>query len=329
MTARKVSFAKAGSEGVRDDLAGAAWRVFGYFEIAYDEALEDTIVYALSRPPALAKAGEILWPGKPMQDENLKHLFAPLRDTKNLFLDFVGLARRGPLSRDKALEVMLEWITAHGVLGLKGLICPDEVPRQVAKDRERRESLKGFWHAVGRAVRCLDLYEATNARDNQATAVLKRHRIPGGTLRAKRECARVEAADIVGEHVSEDCYPIFYRTTKRISRATHGFEAHETVDFGQGWGFRSLLGAMYLQMMAYMEGGGGGRPCKRPGCYMPVSFESVGDSGPTNSSIRKRKTPSNKVFCGAACRVWWNQNLGNSKKAKQKRERERRKSDTT
>lgn len=249
--------------------------------------------------------------------------------TKDLFLNFAGLVRKAPLSRDKALQVMLEWITSYGVLGLEGLICPDEVPKQTANNRERRESLRGFWHAVERAAWCLELYEAANAPDEQAAPILARHHASGGTLRAKKEWARVVAADTVGIHVSEDCYPIVYRATKRISRAIHGFEAHETVSVEQGWDFRSLLGAMYLQMMFYMEGGGGGRPCKRPGCYRPVSFESAGDPGPINDSRRNRKTPSNKVFCGTACRVWWNQNHGNSKKAKQKRERERRKANTS
>lgn len=256
-------------------------------------------------------------------------MFAPLRETRDLFLNFAGLVRKAPLSRDEALKVMLKWIKTYGVLGLEGLICPDEVPRPVANNRERRESLQGFWHAVGEAAQCLELYAAANAPDDQASVILQKHRASGGTLWAKREWARVVAADKVGEHISRDCHPIFYRTTKRISNALHGFEAHETVGFGQGWGFHPLLGAMYLQMMLYMEGGGGGRPCKRPDCYRLVSFGSPGDPGPRPNSIRRHRTHGNKEFCSPACRVWWSDNFGDSKKARARRERERGESNTT
>lgn len=46
----------------------------------------------------------------------------------------------------------------------------------------------------------------------------------------------------------------------------------KTVGFEQGWGFRSLLRAMYLQMMLYMKNGGEGRRCKQPNCYRLVTF---------------------------------------------------------
>ena len=52
------------------------------------------------------------------------------------------------------------------------------------------------------------------------------------------------------------CYPQLYR---RVNT-----EAGLTVGFEQGWGFRSLLGAMYLQMMWLITEGGDSPRCKGP-----------------------------------------------------------------
>ncbi|MBA3473565.1 MAG: hypothetical protein H0T57_10125 [Rubrobacter sp.] len=307
-------------------MAGAAWRVYENFEIAHDEALGDTVVYAPPRFPVLPKEDEVFGVGNGPRDENLKRPFAPLRETKTLFLDFAGLVHKAPLSREKALEAMLEWITTYGVLGVEGVICPDEVPREVANNRERRESLRGFWMAVTEAARCLDLYEASyEPDDKRAASVLERHLVSGGTLRVKREAARITVADTVSRYLGEDCYPKVYRAAKSISHAIHGFEGQKTERFGLGWGFRSLLGAMYLQMWFYMERGGGGKPCKGPGCYILIGFETAGDPGPTSGSTRQRKPPSNKVFCHSACRQRWHDTHGGGKKARARQERERRK----
>jgi hypothetical protein len=43
--------------------------------------------------------------------------------------------------------------------------------------------------------------------------------------------------ELVGGYVERDCYPMLRYIIGNIS---------------QGWGFRSLLGAMYLQMMFYI-----------------------------------------------------------------------------
>jgi hypothetical protein len=330
VTRTKNSFVRAGTEAIAEEFSGAPWPVFERFGVVHDENLEDVIVYAPLRLSVWEK-GEIYPVGDLPQDKGLRRTYAPLREAPDLFLSFAALTRKLPLSRDGALKAMVDWITIYGVLGLEGVICPDEVPRGAANNRSRRESLKGFWHAAWEALRCLELYEvakptgsneSSNVVDPQAEAILRKYRASGTTLRAKKEWARIVAADTVGNYVSKETILDFYRTTKQISRGLNGYEGHETIAFGQGLGFRSLLGAMYLQMMNYMSKGGGGRPCKRPGCYYPVSFESAGDLGPKRGSRRKHQTHSNKVFCSPACRQWWSDNLGNSKKARAKRERQ-------
>lgn len=305
--------------------------MFERFGVVHDEDMADVIVYAPLRL-SVWEEGKIYSVGDLPQDKGLKCTYPPLREEPDLFLRFAALARKLPLSRDGALNAMVEWITTYGVLGLEGVICPNEVPRGAANNRERRESLKGFWHAVWEARRCLELYEVAkptdsnensrNVVDAQGEAVLRKYGASGTTHRAKKEWARIVAADTVGDYVSKECYPIFYRTTKQISRGLHGYEAHETIAFDEGQGFRSLLGAMYIQMKNYMRNGAGGRSCKRPGCYQLLSFESAGDPGPKSGSTRERRTYSNKVFCSHACRQWWSDNFGNSQKARAKRERQ-------
>jgi hypothetical protein len=122
-----------------------------------------------------------------------------------------------------------------------------------------------------------------------------------------------------------DCYPCLYRVVEneKSGKARFWFDKR-TVGFEQGWDFRSLLGAMYLQMALYMKEGGEGRRCKRPDCYRLVTFDlprPVRDQGPKSGSRGKHRTHSNKVFCSPACRQWWSDNFGNSKKAKRKQER--------
>jgi hypothetical protein len=240
-------------------------------------------------------------------------LYAPLRDAPDLFLRFAGLARKGQISREEALAVMLKWVTTYGVLGLE--------------DRQgRRESLVVFSQAVKDAAKCLELYEAATAPDGPDADVLERYRASGDTLSKKKEWALIVAGDIVADHVMTECYPRLYRRVEKGVGRGIGWTANETVGFAQGWGFHSLLGAMYLQMMLYITEGGGGRRCKRPGCYKFVTFEppQPPDHPGTRKGVRgKYRTRKDKVFCSKACSQWWSDNYGNSKKANRKRKKER------
>lgn len=223
------------------------------------------VLIAPFRPP-LPEPGRVLGFGDCPQDEGLKRLYAPLRAVPDLFLRFAGLARKGPLSRDEALAVMQAWVTAYGVLGIDG-VDRLETPVRSAYRQGRRESLTAFVEAVKEAARCLQLYEAATAPGGPDAEVLDRYRASGDSLQQKREWALTVVGDIVGAHVSADCHPMLYRRVKegKDGRAV-ARHMRETLAFEWGWGFDSLLGAMYLQMMLYMDVGGEGRRCKRPDC---------------------------------------------------------------
>ena len=80
----------------------------------------------------------------------------------------------------------------------------------------------------------------------------------------------------------------------------------ETQGFIYDFGFHSLLGAMYLQMMLLITDAEKLRVCQRPGCQTIIP-----------SSDRE-----DKVFCGRpACKQWWSDNYGDSKKARAARKR--------
>jgi hypothetical protein len=80
--------------------------------------------------------------------------------------------------------------------------------------------------------------------------------------------------------VADDCYPELYQ---------------EEDTFRSGYGFKSLLGAMYLQMMWLMTATSEFRRCQRPGC------NKIFTSG--------RK---DKRFCTVNCRVQNHQYLQRS-----------------
>lgn len=336
-------FERAAAETTRKELQGAAWSVYEHFETERQEfwhegekVYEDVFLYAPFRPPPF-EPGAVYGIGDMPQDRNLKRLYAPLRDVPDLFLRFASLRSTGRVSQDRAVGVMRDWATTYGVLGLEGLICPDEIPAQVAGNRSRRESFLGFTNAVKEATKCLELYEAASVRvedrrnQNRAerrrveavSEVLENYGANGDTLREKQEWAYVMAGEIVGQHVGNECYPELYRTVEKGKDGKARFwHEQKTIGFQQGWKFHSLLGAMYMQMMLYMIGGGEGPRCKRPDCYRTVTFDPprpAGDPGLKKDARGKYRTRKDKRFCSKACAQWWSDNYGNSEKARRKR----------
>lgn len=307
------SFAYTGSKTLSENSSGAAWPVYKEFEVEHTE--NDVFIYA---PPRRSEVRKFHGIADLPPDEN-EEFYAPLRDEPDLFLRFAGLTRRKVSLNEAALELMLEWATTYGVLGLDGRSLyhwgaprPDYSPK-------RRESLRSFSEAVWEAARCLELYRAGRLLDGYAAEnVLDIYRADGKRLHEKKEWARIVVGDIVGARVEADCYPLLLRAVEgeKNSKARYWYEK-KTVDFTQGWGFRSLLGAMYFQMMLFMTGGGDWKLCKRPGCYSRVTFNSGKEGG------RQHRTHIHKEFCdNKACKVWWSENYGpNNKKAKAKRER--------
>lgn len=92
----------------------------------------------------------------------------------------------------------------------------------------------------------------------------------------------------------------------------------------QGWGFDSLLGAMWLQMQWIMLGQS--RRCEWCGDVLvvePEQTEQLG-TGTRDAAIgRRRKSPRHKRFCNATCRQNWNYYRGTGTSSKEARKRQR------
>ena len=77
------------------------------------------------------------------------------------------------------------------------------------------------------------------------------------------------------------------------------------LSFEPVYGFRSLLGAMYLQMYWLMTYKGNVRRSKEPGCPRVITFdqpEQPRDPWIHNDRSRGYKTRVDKVFCSPACK---------------------------
>jgi len=100
---------------------------------------------------------------------------------------------------------------------------------------------------------------------------------------------------LVGSHVqwklTTECY------LQLVGAHDFAFEA--------AYGFRSLLGAMYLQGYWLMTAKGGERRCKGPGCLRVITFdqpEQPSDPWKKNDRSRGYRTRVDKVFCSSACK---------------------------
>jgi hypothetical protein len=70
-----------------------------------------------------------------------------------------------------------------------------------------------------------------------------------------------------------------------------------------GGGFKSLYGAMLLQMMSLMAYTGKRRFCKGPGCFNIINFEEPEPVSNDSGKLEKpRRTHSHKETCSDACR---------------------------
>jgi hypothetical protein len=291
------NFQDSSTKAAKNRVLKRGWPVYQNFEI--EESDSDIHVYAPREAPEIpSKRGvQTIHSAWMAEDLNRVRVYAPLRDTPDLFLKFASLGRKGGVTRDEASEAMLDWVETHGALGLED-------------DEGRGESLVGFSRAVSKAAQCLELYEAATAeigvRDDPDVEILDSYQAYGVTPREKREWAMQEVARIVGKYVEDECHPQLYRQVNTETGRTVGFE--------QGWGFRSLIGAMYLQMMWLMTDGGESLRCKGPGCnriirigrYKSGDAKHVGEFKLHNGGRPPRyKTRKDKEFCSRNCKEKW------------------------
>jgi hypothetical protein len=212
-------------------------------------------------------------------------LYSPL-SVPELFLEFAELA-----DKKVTIEVMLDWISRYGVLGLEDVGGgPNENLQNFASEARKANYLLRTYEAVTAP-------DGPHAIDHAKVAYLAGVRpsvrttaLPADASMEEKVVAMV--ADIVRDVVTRECSPELYRTE------------HEYV---RGWGFESLLGAMYLQMMQLMTSKEV-RRCKGPDCWRIIDFkpgERYAGPGMGKNLRGKYKTRKDKQFCSTNCRVKW------------------------
>lgn len=240
-------------------------------------------------------------PKYPLNREDKWRTYYPLEDTPDLFLKFARLYRNG---RDRYVDAIfvnsiLDWVREYGLLGYDEnsyLGGPEETINNYAGS--------AYW-----AAGILAMYEATLNGDEEAakTAVLEKFLSvdPLGPEFKRRvgeqQCAAFKAEwieerwngdylgyaltaamDLVVLTVRDECFPVLHLRES----------VRDPSKISAGWNFKSLYGAMYLQMYWLMAAGGDVTRCEY--CGRIISLARPHPEG--------RKRRRDKRFCDDACR---------------------------
>ena len=301
-------------KAAKEEQVEGKWPVYKDFEKVEEDGR--LYIYARLYPPERPEKA-VVQVGQP--DLNLDRKYSPLRDVPDLILRFVSLISRKPIPKEEMLERMLEWVKTYGVLGsharTMGLI--DDNPRTLdySAQPDRIQSLSEFWSALNEAALCVGLYQAATANSGRGDAdelvnllneqdrtyLLNGQERRDKMLAQQREWALMRAQMIVHAHITSTCYPVLSRQLQRTTDNTY-----ETSGFFQGWGFRSLLGAMYLQMMWLMTATSNVKRCEGPGCINIITFDPPESPTTTEKGARgKYRTRVDKKFCSRNCKEKW------------------------
>ena len=262
------NFIRARDRETDDRSLGTGWVRFHHFDVV-DKTENNVCVEARKLDPLAdgtkgrSYAGEWL-----LADYNASDVYAPLKDKPDLFVEFASLADRDPGTTDGRYHIMLEWIKNYGVLGLMpaGNFGPN-----LRSDRE--EHLFLFWYEVTRAARCMALFKAATG----PAGLLKRSGVSGKTLAEKRKRAETTLFEEVNHTLQRECFPkLYYRVRE---------DSGEMTDVGLGLDFRSLLGAMYLQMAWRITS----RRCEAPGCNNIIGLDKRSDAKTCDKNCKEKR----------------------------------------
>jgi len=226
--------------------------------------------------------------------------YEPLEDTPDLFLKFARL--HGADDKD---ETMLAWVRSYGTLGHGEPLWVSGAPQDA----------KGFWEAIGQAAGVLALYEAVLNGDSERarSAILEEFPYVDRLWQIASESTNKPALidlEWVSESTSDRVEEIYggdylwyalETATDNVQRKVDSLCSPAlTVEEGtrdvsgvrSWWTFKSLLGAMYLQMYWLMVAGSDLTRCEH--CGRLISLARPNPEG--------RKRRRDKRFCDDACR---------------------------
>jgi hypothetical protein len=308
-------FKDAADEAVKEELRNVGWPVYEDYKIRYEDG--EAFVVA---PISFASFAE----PEPMEDrvvqgyrvrkfagrspsQDAMTFYAPLR-TPELVLDLAELAEK-----EITPEAVLEWAQVYGLLGFpdEDVVTADEgFAKFNVRRMGRRDSVRSFAEAAGEIRGCLRIYEAITADEDveigdlrSATDLLPRKAfLPFGPVERHMGKERPWLLRVLGRMVQmrldQYCYLQF---------VAHTYGGEATGRFSLAWGFRGLIGALWLHMAWLLEAEGQNvRRCKLPGCLRVVHFEPGEpplDPGLKRNARGKYKTRSDREFCkGRGCK---------------------------
>lgn len=296
------TFQMAADEAVNSNQRRLVWGVFDRYEVQELDGSTDSYFYAPIDLPAGRRPHDLLinpYLRDPFMEDQGLTMYSPL-NIPGLFLEFAGLEEDpgldDELHSDNNKAVALDWISAWGVLGLtpKGFDSLTKRIHQGGKD----DSLSSFVEQAAFANATLRLYEAATAPEGPDIDFIQRG-MPEDRWdyytqnpTEARNWALKRVAKVVELTLEEYCFPTFH--------------IQEDGQVALGWGFRNLLGAMWIQMMWLLASTGKARRCARPGCTRIITVES--GQPPVEPGLKKNprgkyKTRSDKKFCTPLCRV--------------------------
>jgi hypothetical protein len=271
-------FADAAAESVTEDLRADAWEVYPSY--CYSEMGSDARVTA----PFLRSKKR-----KELIDRGELIIYRPLADTPALMLEFAELG-----GQEITEDVWKDWTERYGVLGLEhaGKLYAGWMRGGPS------ETLSGFVGEAQRANKALKLYGYATAPHGPDVAAIEQYipkhyrRFYTETPAHARQWALWEVGTLVQQKLRSEAFPQLYWAPEGYSDA---------------WGFRSLLGAIYLQMMFLLRATGKVRYCRGPGCTNIISFDQP--KQPPASGLKKNdrsrgyKTRRDKVYCSDRCKM--------------------------
>jgi hypothetical protein len=274
------NFKRARDNETQERYLGTGWTAYRDFDVEKTE--HNVYLRAKWRDPGLPRPRKLLdgteaqsYSGEwAFKDDNVARVYAPLREEPDLFLRFASLAEQDPgiEDRDGRLEITMNWIKTYGVLGL---VYENGHKHELVYGRrsDRRENLLLFWNEVHRAAGCITAFRAGTA----PARMLKQSNIWGKTTVEKRKSAAELLASQLNSKLQHECYPKLYYGVLR--------ETGEPADVGLSWGFRSLLGAMYLQLAWRIKS----RQCEAPGCNEIIDLHAPSSTKTCSKNCKERR----------------------------------------
>lgn len=270
-------------------------------------------------PSGKAKPVFYLEPKYEREDRDAWRWYEPLQDYPDLFLEFARLRERKRSNQAQSNEIALDWANKYGLLGCSRGFYQDRhtFRREAAAPHEFVDQ---FFEEVDRAAAVLAFYEASLNRDEDAILPLL-GQFPTWPVELFVHYADSDATDLYGGRLGFALYLVTYEVVRMVRtfaypKLTLHPGPSRPSRLTSGYGFLTLLGAMYLQM--YWLVAAGEKHVTR--CRYCGKLVRLTARTPGSESVGKRRKPrQDKRYCNDACR----QRHHYQTKTKPRRERER------